>query len=93
MWLRFSYAQDRLRIGWGSLRVGLGQSLLRSLHVLFAEFQRWVCCLKLFGPSFSVGLSASQFAICCGLLRDACFAGMAVGDLIFRFCKNTYVVL
>jgi hypothetical protein len=51
MWLRFSYAQDRLRIGWGSLRVGLGQSLLRSLHVLFAEFQRWVCCLL----SFSVG--------------------------------------
>lgn len=42
LWLRLSYAQDRLRIGWGSVRVGLG---------------------------------------------------MAVGDLIFRFCKNTYVAL
>jgi hypothetical protein len=26
MWLRLNYTQDRLRVGWGSLRVGLGNT-------------------------------------------------------------------
>jgi hypothetical protein len=29
LWLRLTYTQDRLRIGWGSFRVGLGKHWLQ----------------------------------------------------------------
>jgi len=53
LWLRLSYTQDRLRIGWGSVRVGLGGCPLASCLQVRSFFYR---CVTLGAQAWRLGI-------------------------------------